>query len=435
MEVLFSALLCTVTHIPLLVMRYVPFAEIVTKKQKKQLIIAYSISLFLLFSLNFPLAKLGVLNFAFYKQSLILFSVLMTIVNIVVIKKRLREHLFTCGLTSVFFLACFTVVCYIESFANFYDENLTLVVNALLLIAVPIISYPIIKKQLVKSVTPFLNIETGHYWSNVWIIPCAIFTTCYLTIPYDAYPETITQVLSRIFMMVATFFTCRTIADDYERIVEQQAMSDQLNMQKKYYAALSENVEKARKSKHDLKHHIAAITRFAELDDKQELLNYCNNLVQMQYSEVNIPYSGNAAADGILYHYASIAKKNKIDFCISGVFKSGKIADVDLCVLLGNALDNAVTGCLTVENKRFINISTQNDGNVLAVMINNSFDGIVADNTGKILSRKRHNREGVGITSIRSVCEKYGGSLNIDYTDHTFTCMMLLNTENAINQN
>lgn len=428
MQLIFSAFLCTAAHISLMVMRYVPFSEIVTKKQKRNLIIIYIVSLLLDFAFNIIIAKFGALTFAFYKQSIILFSVLMTVANILIIKNRTREHLFTCGLTSVFFLACFTVVSYIESFVDF-DESMLLIVNALLLIAITILSYPVIKSQLVKSVTPFLKIEAGLFWSNVWVIPCAMFLTCYLTIPFDAYAESITQVLSRIFMMIATFFTCSIITADYERIKSQQIMTNQLNMQKRYYAALSENVEKTRKSRHDLKHHITTITRFAELGDKEELLNYCNKLVQMQYSEVDIPYSGNAAADGILYHYAVIAKKNNINLKISGIFQSGEIADVDLCVLLGNALDNAVTGCLTVDNKRFINISTKNDGSVLAVMISNSFDGIIKRQKEKILSRKRDNRVGIGIISIRSVCEKYDGNLSIDYTDNTFTCMMLLNTK------
>lgn len=434
MEILFSAFLCTVIHICLLVMRYVPFAGIITKKQKKKLIIIYTASLVLDFAVNIVISKLGVLNFAFYKQSLVLFSVLMTVVNILVIKKRLREHLFTCGLTGVFFLVCFTFVSYIQSFVDFQDMNIHLIEHMLVLIAVSILTYPIIKNQMIKSVTPFLRMEENHYWINLWVIPCAMFITSYIIVPFDSYSKTFPELLSRLFMMVTTFFVCRAIANDYERIEEQQAMTNQLNMQKKYYTALSENVEKTRKSRHDLKHHITAITRFAELGENEELLNYCNNLVEMQYSEVSIPYSGNPAADGILYHYAVKSKENNIDYKISGVFQSGKIADIDLCVLLGNALDNAVTGCLTSKGKRFINISTRIDGNVLAIMVSNSFDGVVESKKDKILSRKRENREGVGITSIRSVCEKYGGSLNIEYTDHKFTCMMLLNT-NSITEN
>ncbi len=429
MEFVFSAFLCTAVHISLLVMRYIPFAEIVTEKQKNLLITLYSTFILLDLGLNIVISNLEALTFAFYKQSLIIFSVLMTVVNIIVIKNRLREHLFTCGLTGVFFMACFTVVSYIQSFAEIGDKNIILIEHTLILIAMSVFSYPIIKTQLVKSVTPFLNIETGVYWRDVWVIPCAMFITSYLTVPIESYAQSLTQVISRIFMMLATFFICRTIAADYERIEEQRTMTDQLNMQKKYYTALSENVEKTRKSRHDLKHHIAAIIQFAKNNDNEGIINYCSNLTQMQYSEIAIPYSGNSAVDGIFYHYAGIAKNNNIEFNISGMIKSGNVTDVDLCALLGNALDNAVTGCLTTKGKRFINISSKIEGNVLAIMVSNSFDGVIKNSKkGNILSRKRDNREGVGITSIRSVCKKYGGNLRIDYNNNTFTCMMLLNT-------
>lgn len=409
-------------------MRYIPFAEIVSEKQKRILISLYSIFLLVDLGVNITVSKFGVLTFAYYKQSLIIFSVLMTVVNILVIKNRLREHLFTCGLTAVFFMACFTVVSYIQSFADLNDKNIILIEHTLILIAMSVFSYPIIKTQLVKTVTPFLNIETGIYWGDVWVIPCAMFITSYLTVPIESYAQSFTQVISRIFMMLATFFICRSITADYERIEEQRTMTDQLNMQKKYYTALSENVEKTRKSRHDLKHHIAAIIQFAKNNDNEGIINYCSNLTQMQYSEINIPYSGNSAADGIFYHYAVIAKNNNIEFNITGMVKSGRVTDVDLCALLGNALDNAVTGCLTAKGKRFINVSSKIEGNVLAIMVSNSFDGVIKNSKkGNILSRKRDNREGVGITSIRSVCKKYDGNLRIDYNNNTFICMMLLN--------
>lgn len=410
-------------------MRYIPFAEIVTQKQKRILLTLYSVFLLVDLCVNITVSKFEALTFAYYKQSLIIFSVLMTVVNILVIKNRLREHLFTCGLTAVFFMACFTVVSYIQSFADLSDQNIILIEHTLILIAMSVFSYPIIKTQLVKTVTPFLTIETGFYWGDVWVIPCAMFITSYLTVPIESYAQSLTQVISRIFMMLATFFICRSITADYERIEDQRTMTDQLNMQKKYYTALSENVEKTRKSRHDLKHHIAAIVQFAKNNDTEEIINYCSNLTQMQYSEISIPYSGNSAADGIFFHYAVLAKNNNIEFNLTGMVKSGRVTDVDLCALLGNALDNAVTGCLTTNGKRVINVSSKSEGNMLAIMVSNSFDGVIKNSKkGNILSRKRDNREGVGITSIRSVCKKYDGNLRIDYNNNTFMCMMLLNT-------
>ncbi|MEE0265486.1 MAG: ATP-binding protein [Acutalibacteraceae bacterium] len=430
MEFLDIAFACTISQIFPIIMRYTPFAEIVTKKQKKTLLIIYSIALFFNFLIHLMIAHMGALTFTVYKQGLVIFSVLMTIVNIVVIKNRLREHLFTCGLTAVFILSCFTVVSYLElSIFSKTPDKTHIIINIIMLIIMFIASFPIIKHQIERSVKPFLSIEPDSYWENIWIVPCAMFITCYLPFFSNTYAYSLPLALSRVFMTVSTFFMCRSIASDYERIKEQKELYNQLDMQKKYYEALSENVEKTRKSRHDLKHHLTAIIGFADADDKAGLINYCNNLTNMQYGEVDIPYSGNAAIDGVLYHYAGRAKKHNIDFKIQGLFKTDGIDDVDICAMLGNALDNAITACCTIKDKRFINITTKTDGNVLAIMISNSFDGIIKNKHENIMSRKAKNREGVGLTSIKSVCEKYGGTLNIDYNDTTFTCMMLLNLQ------
>ncbi len=431
MEFLDVAFACTLSQVFPLIMRYSPFADVITKKQKNTLTIIYSIALVANFVAHFIIANLGALTFSVYKQGLVVFSVIMTIVNILVIKKRLREHLFTCGLTGVFILSCFTVVSYFEALIiKKNSDEIHIIINIIMLTIMFVLSFPIINHQIEKSVKPFLTIEPGRYWENIWIVPCAMFITCYIPYFSNTYTYSLALVLSRIFMTISTFFMCRSISSDYERMKEQQALSNQLDMQKKYYEALSENVEKTRKSRHDLKHHLSAIAGFAEADDKAGLINYCNNLTQMQYGEVDIPYSGNAAIDGVLYHYAVIAKRHNIAFKIRGLFNTDNIDDIDICALLGNTLDNAITACRTIKEKRFISISTKTDGNVLAIMVSNSFDGVVKNNKQEnIMSRKAKNREGIGLTSIKSVCEKYNGTLNIDYNDTTFTCMMLLNLQ------
>ena len=63
-------------------------------------------------------------------------------------------------------------------------------------------------------------------------------------------------------------------------------------------------------------------------------------------------------------------------------------------------------------------------------MIQNSFDGKMhVDVEKKILSRKRENRVGVGLESMRSICEKYGGSMKKEWNEDTFTAFMILNTK------
>ena len=47
-----------------------------------------------------------------------------------------------------------------------------------------------------------------------------------------------------------------------------------------------------------------------------------SKVVESSNVKIAIPYTGNAAADGILYHYALIAEENGIRFSVSGRLES-----------------------------------------------------------------------------------------------------------------
>ena len=76
-----------------------------------------------------------------------------------------------------------------------------------------------------------------------------------------------------------------------------------------------------------------------------------------------------------------------------------------------NALENAFTGCLTIERNRYIILVIEKDGDVISIMVCNSFDGKVNMDSDMIFSRKREGRVGVGLESMQAVCEKYNGSM------------------------
>ena len=185
-------------------------------------------------------------------------------------------------------------------------------------------------------------------------------------------------------------------------------------------------MERARKDKHDFKHHITAIRHYMDIDDKEGLRRYCDDLVERQNEHIIIPYTGNAAADGVLYHYMQRAQKEKVHFQYSGTIQSRGIADMDLCVLLGNALDNALAGCLTIPEGRSINVISQTDQQLLSIVVHNTFDGKVEQTEEGLLSRKRRNSHGVGLESMRSVCEQYGGSIDTQWNDRSFNLVILL---------
>lgn len=416
----FIQLLCVI-------MNYSPFAETATKHQKHIFVFVYGAILIMNIVLNIIVGLSGYISTVYYKLNFIIFNTVTAGINMIIIRKKVREHLFVCGLTTLVILMIFSVVTYMES-KFYFDKNYEIALNISMVAAVFTIFYPIIKKQLIYTVKPFLNINSGNYWKNVWVIPYAMFFMSYFSTPIDSYITSTEQILSRIFMAIATIFMCRSIAEDYKRMEEQLGITKQLNIQKEHYAALAAKVEEARKIRHDFKHHLSVISHLAETKNLEDLQKYCDNLIQRQYEDAEIPYTGNTAVDGVLYQYAIVSKKENIKFEIKGIFQSDGIADIDICVLLGNALDNAVTACKIADGDRFITVSSKTDGNVLIISIQNSFDGIIKQESGKILSRKRRNQEGIGISSMKTICEKYDGTMQTEYKNNIFSVMFLLNT-------
>ena len=149
-----------------------------------------------------------------------------------------------------------------------------------------------------------------------------------------------------------------------------------------------------------------------------------------EMGKVTIPYTGNAAADGVLYHYGCIARAKNIEFSVCCYLKDIAIPDTDFCTILGNALDNAVTAAGQYDGKRFIEVATEKKHDMLLITVDNSFDGILFQENGKIYSKKRQNKqEGIGILSMKKLCEKHGGASRFEAVGNRFQASFILKNE------
>ena len=60
----------------------------------------------------------------------------------------------------------------------------------------------------------------------------------------------------------------------------------------------------------------------------------------------------------------------------------------------GQCLDNAVTAAGQYDGKRFIEVATEKKHDMLLITVDNSFDGILFQENGKIYSKKRTKQTG-----------------------------------------
>ena len=425
MEIILS-LFCVLVHIPTLMLRYVPFKERVSSKDKKRLVFWYTAGLIPDFFLCLWIIETGRMTVTFYKFNMLFYCIIMGVVNILIIKGYTKEHLFSFGLTALIVWLTFAIAVYITEQIGYNTLNEGIIKETLIGFMLYIVSYHWYRNLMHKTVTPFLDINSEDYWNNIWFIPIAMFLSGLLSHGLEEYTTTVNQLISRILLGMVTIVLCKRIAQDYRKMLEKIQLNQQLEMQKKYYHSLRQAMEAEREVRHNFKHQLAALRGFLETGNKEELYQYCDMLETKLLNIAEIPYTGNAAADGVLYHYACIAKEEKISFKVCCKLDKLSISDTDLCCLLGNALDNAVTACERYDGERYITVVSEKSQEILLLTVDNSFDGMILKKEEKILSRKRNNEEGIGIQSMKQICEKYNGTCRFEADKNQFEASFMI---------
>ncbi len=108
------------------------------------------------------------------------------------------------------------------------------------------------------------------------------------------------------------------------------------------------------------------------------------------------------------------------------------IDQCDLGVVLGNALDNAVTAAAQCQNhERKVRITIGVKKGSLVILIKNPYEQELKRNkTGGFLSTKSDSAgHGYGVGSIQKVAEKYNGEVLIETENQVFSIMIILSME------
>ena len=81
------------------------------------------------------------------------------------------------------------------------------------------------------------------------------------------------------------------------------------------------------------------------------------------------------------------------------------VDDFDLCIMLGNLLENVSEACKSVQqDERQATLKMRVIGNILVLTLDNTFDGKCVYSGNRLLSSKRDYREpGIGLASVADI--------------------------------
>lgn len=268
------------------------------------------------------------------------------------------------------------------------------------------------------------------YWGNIIAISGLIIDCYYINGNIYLNLSLALLIMLSIYLIILSLVSVLRIAGVYKDLAissyQLEQARNQILIQKKYYDALSEQMNEIRGIKHDVRHFIGVIRRLLEEEQYEELKRFLGDYAERIETDPLPVFCENIVANSILGYYSMKAKENKIPFyCVCSIPKQLYVSDSDLCVVLGNALENAIEACRNTDNPKemFISSEARISSNHLLIKIENSYNGCINIQDGNYISTKNEKSRGIGMQNIKKVMEAYGGFIKTEHNDKVFTLM------------
>lgn len=183
--------------------------------------------------------------------------------------------------------------------------------------------------------------------------------------------------------------------------------------------------------RHDYHNHMQAIKAHLEAGQLAEANEYVDRMDD-ELDRIDFEYkTGNIGVDAILNSKLSLAKKHGVEIKCDTVLNSEiSIPQIDLCILLGNLVDNAIEACDKLEEgqRRFLRIYMCIRQSQLYISVSNATNEVIRKLDKDYISSKRGNH-GHGLKRINLTVEKYGGYINRQNEPGVFVTEIMLPLE------
>ncbi|MDE7352121.1 MAG: GHKL domain-containing protein [Acetatifactor sp.] len=229
------------------------------------------------------------------------------------------------------------------------------------------------------------------------------------------------QLLAMHFLGLLSLFC---ILFSYKKLQQNFLLGTELSLLEQEEHSLNQYVEEAKarydatKSfRHDIRNHISVLKDLLQSRKLEEAVSYIEDMDDMA-EKMSFPCStNNPVVDILVGNKLGIAKNMgiRVDCSLLLPYPCG-LRDIDICIVLSNALDNAIHACrdLDVGTEKYIHVSGRIQGDFLMMETRNSFHG---KGTFKI---------GTGLSNVKKVAEKYGGAMSIETREDVFVLHVLL---------
>ncbi len=187
--------------------------------------------------------------------------------------------------------------------------------------------------------------------------------------------------------------------------------------------------------KHDFHHHLQTLRGQLEAGEYERALHYIDELDSDIINLDTLLKTGNVSADAILSAKLPQARAAGVDVTVkAGIPDSLSLTDVELSIILGNLLDNAVEACRDVPpGERFLRLYITMKGSMLYFSMLNSA-GPKQQKSGKLFATHKGGLHGFGLRRAENIIEEHGGWCKYNSEDGAFSTEFLVPAQTTENE-
>lgn len=224
------------------------------------------------------------------------------------------------------------------------------------------------------------------------------------------------------------FYFSDNIYDRLQSEYQLRVAEEMITEQKQQYASLVENNSETRQIKHDQKNFILGALAELKQHHYEELELQLNKQLE-SLNSFSFPSTELPIVHAIIDFKSKSAKESsaKIE-CSTRILAKSTINDIDLAILLGNLLDNAIeaTAVLPDHSKKEIRVFVEVTEPQMIVSVTNPVIKDINVNHLKTTKNDSQNH-GYGLLAVRRIADKYNGPLLLDCQNNTFGASAVLN--------
>lgn len=230
--------------------------------------------------------------------------------------------------------------------------------------------------------------------------------------------DTVSYQLSWLMMAVSfAIVMLQFIRGELDRYAEKKLAIARSEMTRQSYENLRTHNEEVMMLRHDMNRHFQYLRSVAE---GKEAIRYLDGLIGLNEKIRPVIQSGNEMLDVIIGSRAATAQSSGVSMRIlrAEAPRTLPLADVDLCSLMMNLLDNAVSGaCRSGSSEPYISVDLHIKNDFFVFVCENSAAEIAAHPSSKKETVPKH---GLGLKIVQNIAEKYDILLRMTQKDGSY---------------